>query len=57
MGGAFPADYPDLPGGVNTREAFNICCIELNITCAVDTEESSWGSVKALYKSTRIRQG
>jgi hypothetical protein len=50
FGGAMPAGYPGLACAANLGEAFDVCCITVDIYCAVDTEDRAWGSVKALYK-------
>ncbi len=50
FGGSMPADYPDLLCGANTGEAFDVCCITIDIFCVVGAEKTSWGSLKALYK-------
>jgi hypothetical protein len=50
FGGSMPADYPDLLCGATTGEAFTVCCITIDIFCVVGAEETSWGSLKALYK-------
>ena len=50
FGGSMPADYPALLCDANMGEAFDVCCITVDIFCVVSAEEMSWGSVKALYK-------
>lgn len=50
FGGSMPADYPALLCGANTGEVFDVCCITIDIYCVVDAEETSWGSVKALFQ-------
>jgi len=50
LGGSMPADYPALLCSANMGEAFSVCCITVEIFCAVAAEETSWGSLKALYK-------
>jgi hypothetical protein len=50
FGGSMPANYPALLCGAGLGEAFDVCCITIDIFCAVDAEDWSWGSVKALYK-------
>jgi hypothetical protein len=50
FGGAMPADYPDLLCGASTGEAYDACCLTVDIYCAVGAEETTWGSLKALYK-------
>lgn len=50
LGGSFPANYPALLCSANLGEAFDVCCITIDIFCVVGVEASSWGSLKALYK-------
>lgn len=50
FGGGMPADYPTLECGASMGEAYDICCIVMEINCAVAAEETTWGSLKALYK-------
>jgi hypothetical protein len=55
IGETLPADYPDLldPDCYATRTegaAWDFTSITLSITsCAVGTEESSWGAIKSMY--------
>jgi hypothetical protein len=50
FGGTMPLNYPALLCGAPTGEAFDVPNITGEITCAVATEETNWGSLKALYK-------
>jgi hypothetical protein len=50
FGGVMPADYPALACAAGMGEAFSVCCITLDIYCAVATAEVVWGSVKAMYQ-------
>jgi hypothetical protein len=50
FGGTMPADYPALLCDANMGEAFDVCCITIDIYCVVPAEHTSWGSLKALYK-------
>ena len=45
-----PADYPAMPCGATDGEAFNLCCSQMNITCVVGNEDSTWGTVKSIYR-------
>ena len=50
FGGSMPSGYPPLLCSANTGEAFDVCCITVEIFCAVADQATSWGSLKALYK-------
>lgn len=50
LGGSMPVDYPALACSAGLGEAFSVCCITLDIYCAVPAEETLWGSLKALYQ-------
>jgi hypothetical protein len=50
FGGTMDAGYPDLECGATIGEAYDVCCIVVEIYCAVGAEETTWGSLKALYK-------
>ena len=45
-----PGNYPDMLCGAAGGELFDVCCITATIGESVATEESSWGSIKELYK-------
>ncbi len=47
---AMPLNYPPFLCGANGGELFDVCCITLDILCAVDDEPTTWGSLKALYR-------
>lgn len=44
-----PAAYPAFLCGA-TGELFDACCITISIQCTVPTEDSTWGSLKGLYR-------
>lgn len=44
-----PENYPDFLCGAPNGEFFDLCCVQLVIDCVVAAEESTWGSLKALY--------
>jgi hypothetical protein len=49
--GAMPANYPPFLCGAATGELHDACCITMHILCDVTaTEESTWGSIKSLYR-------
>ena len=49
--GAMPANYPPFQCGAATGELHDACCITMHILCDVTaTEESTWGSIKSLYR-------
>lgn len=50
MGTPQPANYPPFLCDASVGELFQVCCISMDIACAVDTETAPWGSVKALFK-------
>lgn len=51
FGGSFPANYPPLACGATLGEAFDICCLTIQIDCSVPVEkDGSWGDIKALYR-------
>ena len=49
-GQPMPADYPDLMCGANGGEAFDVCCIQMQIDCAVATQSETWSNIKAMYR-------
>jgi hypothetical protein len=49
--GAMPANYPPFLCGANAGELHDVCCVTMHILCDVTaTEESTWGSIKSLYR-------
>lgn len=49
--GAMPANYPPFLCSANTGELHDACCATMHILCDVTaTEESTWGSIKSLYR-------
>ncbi len=49
-GSPMPENYPAFLCGDPNGELFDVCCIQLIIDCAVGAEETTWGSLKALYQ-------
>jgi len=56
-GDPMPANYPpficsaDQTGGYGSEgELFDACCITCQISCETDTDDSSWGAVKSIYR-------
>ena len=56
-GTPMPANYPplicsaDQTGGYGSEgEFFDACCITCHISCETDTDDSSWGAVKSIYR-------
>ncbi len=45
-----PADYPPFQCGATLGELFGICCITMQIDCAVPAQDEAWGALKALYR-------
>lgn len=45
-----PANYPPFLCGANLGEFFDICCITMQIDCAVPAQDEAWGALKALYR-------
>ena len=45
-----PAGYPDFLCGANLGELFDICCVTMQIYCAVPTTDETWSTLKALYR-------
>jgi hypothetical protein len=46
-----PDDYPDFLCGATDGELYDACCINAMINCIkVDTDESTWGAIKQLYR-------
>lgn len=45
-----PANYPSFLCGATMGQLFDICCISMQIQCAVTDEPTSWGRVKSLYR-------
>ena len=51
FGGSHAGGLPDSAEcGASMGEAFDICCITWKSTALSAAEETSWGSLKALYK-------
>lgn len=50
FGGDMPLNYPVLLCAATMGEAFDVPNITGEITCAVPTEDTSWGTLKALYQ-------
>lgn len=50
FGGSMPDNYPYLMCGGTTAEAFDVPSITGEIGCPVSTQNTSWGSLKSLYK-------
>jgi hypothetical protein len=44
-----PGMYPALLCGT-AGEYYDVCCIRASIFCQVGTEESTWGTIKSLYR-------
>lgn len=49
-GTPMPGDYPPLLCDAPTGELFNVCCVTLSFQRPVNTEQYTWGAVKALYR-------
>ncbi len=47
---AMPAGYPAFLCGADLGELFDICCITMQINCAVPTDREAWSTVKAMYR-------
>jgi hypothetical protein len=46
------ADYPAFLCGATSGEQFDACCIIMKVMCnPVSTDESSWGSIKDLFRN------
>lgn len=45
-----PPNYPSFLCGATLGQLFDICCISMNINCAVTDVPTSWGSLKSLYR-------
>jgi len=45
-----PMGYPAFLCGANLGELFDICCITMQIHCAVPSEREAWGALKASYR-------
>ncbi|MGD9547831.1 MAG: hypothetical protein AB7V45_09845 [Candidatus Krumholzibacteriia bacterium] len=50
MATPMPANYPAFLCSASAGEFFDVCCISMDIACAIDTEPTSWGDLKAQYK-------
>ncbi len=49
--GTMPVNYPPFLCGATTGELHDACCVTMHILCDVTaTEESTWGSIKSLYR-------
>jgi len=49
--GIQPGNYPPLLCGATLGELYDVCCIRAQISCTpVPVEESTWGTIKVLYR-------
>ena len=49
MGSPMPAGYPAILCDAMAGGLFQVCCISMDIACAIENETAAWGTVKALY--------
>jgi hypothetical protein len=42
--------YPPFLCGATAGEYYDVCCIKASVYCPVGNEESTWGTIKSLYK-------
>ncbi len=48
---AMPADYPPFLCSATAGELYDVCCIIMKVYCTpVSTDQSTWGSIKSLYR-------